>query len=74
MEKLPKDLEWVDVRSTNVKSVAHKDGKLYVAFVSGRTGVYTGVPREVYRRMIRAASKGKFVHRVLKAGYAYQEL
>jgi len=39
----------------------------------GREYVYTEVPYEIYRAMIRIASKGKFINQPLGAGYDFRK-
>lgn len=75
-------LEWVKVSSSNVAEVAHTGfptNQLHIRWKRGGRGYYIGVERAVYRRMLAAASKGKFVHRVLRNNgadnvYAYVAL
>lgn len=75
-------LEWVRVDSSNVKAVAHTgapSNQLHIKFKNGGQGYYIGVPRAVYHRILAAASKGKFVWRVLRGNggdnvYGYVKL
>lgn len=73
-----RDTGWVRVRSTNVARIRHIGApvnELYVQFKDGGTYAYEGVDYRVWNRMKDAASKGKFVHRVLiKQGFAYRKL
>lgn len=59
-------IPWVSVSSSLVKAIAHIGGKLYIRFKGGEEAEYDNVPREVYRRMLASASKGKFVWRVIR--------
>lgn len=62
-------LQWVRVRSSNVREIAHTGAptnQLHIRFRNGGQGYYIGVPRSYYHRMLAAASKGKFVWRVLR--------
>jgi hypothetical protein len=44
---------------------------LEVRFVGGSVYQYLGVPQEVYRRFLRAASKGSFLNARIKGRYGY---
>lgn len=66
-----RDTGWKNVSSTNVLRIRHMGAplnQLYVQFKNGGTYVYDGVDADTYYRMLRAASKGKFVWRVLRGG------
>jgi hypothetical protein len=68
------DSDWVYVQSSNVwriRYVGPPESKLYVDFHGGGGGYYSGVFRDVFARMLQASSKGKFVHKVLKANYRW---
>ena len=74
MQQASRDSGWITVVSSNVKRIRHMgapDNRLFIQFKSGGSGFYSGVPRDVFYRMTRAASKGKFVHRVLIPNYDY---
>lgn len=64
------DTGWVRVSgSSNVAKVRHIGApinQLHIRFKAGGGGFYSDVPRDVFRRMVNAASKGKFVWRVLR--------
>lgn len=66
---------WIELSSTRCKAVrydyATKD--LQVSWINNKwhyVTTYYGVGSEVYRRMVRSASPGKFVNNVLN-GYGY---
>lgn len=71
MPKVEK-IAWVDVDSTNVKSVFHSDktDTVFVKFHNGGLYAYMGVNEEVYMGLAGAVSVGQYLHRVLKA-YPY---
>lgn len=74
MQQASRDSGWISVVSSNVKQIRHMgspDNRLFIRFKSGGSGFYSDVPRDVFYRMTRAASKGKFVHRVLIPYYTY---
>lgn len=60
----------VPVRSSNLKAVgwAHVDGEdiLEVEFLNGSLYKYTGVIYWHYKRLLRAGSKGGYLHREIK--------
>lgn len=80
------ELDWVDVTSSNVARVAYQPEfrRLWITFDpengSGpRTYRYEDVPAEEYRFLLAAESKGKYVHRSIRANgtdskYAYYEV
>ncbi len=70
--------EWTTnvVSSSNVSTVGYNAGTntLEVIFHSGAVYHYFGVDEDVYESFLAAASKGKFVHYVLKGAYAYERV
>ena len=69
-------MERNDVSSSNVKSVGY-DGQtntLEVEFHSGHVYQYYGVPERVYDEMMRAPSKGQFLHLEVRNGYPYSRI
>lgn len=85
-----KDSKWftdhmVRVKSSNVWGYSYDIGPesdfgtLYVAFKSNQGGRgdiyrYYDVPLKVYKKIITAPSKGRFVWRALRYSYAYSKL
>lgn len=72
------DTGWEKVSgSSNVDWIRHQGAPVNTLFVkfkgSGQRYAWYNVPRSVYLRMKAAASKGKFVHRVLEAQYGLGE-
>jgi KTSC domain len=43
--------------------------ELHATFTSGNTYTYYGVPKDVYERFLRAASKGQFFNDYIKDRY-----
>lgn len=68
------ELEWTDVESSNVKSIAYaKDAhKLFVTFNSGSTYSYDGVDEGVYTEFKYADSVGQYLNQKIKPFYAYE--
>jgi len=65
------------VRSSSVDAIGYdpEGGRLYVRFIgSGHAYVYRGVPNAVYRSLMGAESKGRFVNERIKGAYAYRRL
>ena len=56
-------MELVPVESSMISAVAYDDAarELLVIFNSGKTYVYSNVPREVYDGLLRANSKGSYM-------------
>jgi hypothetical protein len=66
---MPEEEKWhTDFESSNVEAFRYDEENytLYVRFKSGATYAYRDVQHGYYVNMLAAASKGKFVHEVLK--------
>ena len=73
-ESLPR-IERIESSSVDAIGYDPAGGKLYVRFIgSGRAYVYRGVPEAVYRSLMRAESKGRFVNQRIKGAYDYRQL
>ena len=59
--------------STAIKAIGYDDtnGELSVTFVSGKTYRYYRVPRGIYLRFRRAASKGTFFNDHIRDRYDF---
>ncbi len=71
------DLPAVPVSSTNVASGSYADDfqRMFVEFLNGSIYAYEDVPPAVWQSFQNAASKGKWVNQVLKAGgYGYRKV
>ena len=64
----------VNVKSTNIKSIAFEDGILEIAFLNGTSYQYRGVPQEVHLSLITADSKGKALAKLVKGLYDYKKI
>lgn len=62
-------MQMIPVVSTNVRAVGYEGGNLYVSFNSGGTYRYSGVPIGVYRELMSASSKGRYLHSFIKGRY-----
>lgn len=62
------------VVSTNVRAIGYEGSDLYVAFNSGGTYRYSGVPVAVYNELMSASSKGKYLHLFIKGRYPYARI
>lgn len=70
------DTGWVQVSSSNVARARHlgaPSNTMLIRFRSGAAYAWYDVPRFVWHRFLAAASKGKFVHRVLEGEYGVGE-
>ncbi len=71
---------WVPVTSSNVDAVTwfvrqrgmREEGVLAVRFKSGQIYHYPGAGEEVFKAMLEAPSKGKFVAHVVKPRYKHE--
>jgi hypothetical protein len=62
----------IPVQSTSIAAVGYEPARkaLYLRFhESRRTYRYAGVPHRVYRKLMAAESKGRFVNAVIKPNY-----
>jgi len=68
-----KGAEMTPVVSSNVAAVGYnpEEFELYISFLNGSLYEYYGVAEEVYKRMLGAPSKGKFVWRYIRDVYDY---
>ncbi len=66
----------MDVESTAIQVIDYdaERAKLFVRFVSGERYVYVGVPGEVCRSFLDAASKGRFFQAEIRDQYPYNRL
>jgi hypothetical protein len=62
-------LDWTPVSSSNVQAVAYAAdfARLFVRFKSGKRYAYEGVPLGVFQGLLGAASKGEYVHSIIRA-------
>lgn len=68
-------IQWKRINgSSNVNSVGYADGNLYVEFKPRGIYVFYNVPRNIYTRLLRIKSKGKFMHRFIRDIYDYDRL
>ncbi len=66
----------MEVDSTAIQAIdydAHHE-KLLVRFMSGERYIYVGVPGEVHRSFVDAASKGSFFQAEIRDQYPYNRL
>lgn len=67
--------ELTPVKSSNVHSAKHhSDGHLYVRFHNGTVGRYLNVPASVAAEMAASDSVGRYLHEVVKPGFAWERL
>lgn len=66
-------LNWTDVDSSNVQSIAYNEGSktLAVLFRNGGLYSYDDVEETVYTDLVHAESVGKFLNQMIKGRYAY---
>lgn len=65
---------YVTVESSNIDSVAHADGTLFVKFKNGSEYKYTGVPVARYEALLAAESKGKYLNSEVKPNYPFERI
>lgn len=63
-------MNWVNVISSDLSSVAYENGTLYIAFRSGGAYSYFNVPESVYKGLLSSFSKGRYFHSFIKNTYS----
>jgi hypothetical protein len=66
-------MEKHEVESSVIGAVGHSR-VLEIEFESGRIYQYFDVPKNVYTRMLTAASKGKYFNAHIRGKFPYQEI
>lgn len=69
-----KDLEFINVDSSNIEKIAWKPNELYVQYKSGSLYKYDGVTHGVWKGLVKAESKGRFMNSVIKESYKYTKV
>lgn len=62
------------VSSSNVDSIAYKDGDLYVKFLNGSEYKYFSVPFEQFEALRDAPSVGKYLNSDIKPNFQVERL
>ena len=60
--------------SSNVKSVSYMDGVLQVEFKNTKIYLYYNVPEHLFRLLLSAPSKGKFLHKNIIGIYPEEKI
>ena len=61
------------VKSSNIVSIGWENDILEIEFFSS-TYQYRGVPKAIYETMMKAPSKGKFFHTIIKPKFQMKKL
>ena len=66
----------VPVVSSNIRSVGYDESSetLEIEFTSGSIYQYFDVPESEYKRLINAASKGRYFNQNIKESYRYVQI
>lgn len=67
------NIQFTEVKSSNIISVGHDGTNLYVNYKSG-TYKYENVERSVYESLLTSDSKGKFMNENIKGKYNYSRI
>lgn len=61
-------MDFAKLESSNLETATYNgdDHELYILFRSGKTYKFTGVPREIYRDLVKAESHGKYFLEYIK--------
>ena len=64
------------VESTNLASAGYDETTqtLEVQFVNGRVYQYYGVPEDIHKQLMRAASKGQFFNAHIRNSYSFSRV
>jgi hypothetical protein len=65
-----KNIQFTEVKSSNIISIGHDGTNLYVNYKSG-TYKYENVDKSVYESLLTSDSKGKFMNENIKGKYNY---
>lgn len=61
-------MEMIKVISSNVVAVGYDENDLYVDYKSG-SYVYRDVPKDIYKELLNAESKGKYIWAKVRGQY-----
>ncbi len=64
------NIQFTEVKSSNIISVGHDGTNLYVNYKSG-TYCYENVDKSVYESLLSSDSKGRFMNENIKGRYNY---
>ena len=64
------------VRSSNIRAIGFdpETRTLEVEFHNGGVYQYSGVPESIYQGLVRAASKGSYLHNHIKGKYPFRQV
>lgn len=74
MGKLNLKLNWVEVKSSNIKAIAFEDDWLYVEFTNGSIYRYKNVPKEYFENLKNAESVGKYFSNHIRPNYYHEQI
>jgi hypothetical protein len=64
------NIQFTEVKSSNIISIGHDGTNLYVNYKSG-TYKYENVDKSVYESLLTSESKGRFMNENIKGKYTY---
>ena len=67
------NIQFTEVKSSNIISVGHDGTNLYVNYKSG-TYKYDNVDKSVYESLLSSESKGRFMNENIKGKYNYSRV
>lgn len=67
------NIQFTEVKSSNIISVGHDGTNLYVNYKSG-TYKYENVDKSVYESLLSSESKGRFMNENIKGKYNYSRV
>jgi hypothetical protein len=67
------NIQFTEVKSSNIISIGHDGTNLYVNYKSG-TYKYENVDKSVYESLLSSDSKGRFMNENIKGKYNYSRI
>jgi hypothetical protein len=67
------NIQFTEVKSSNIISIGHDGTNLYVNYKSG-TYKYENVDKSVYESLLSSESKGRFMNENIKGRYNYSRV
>lgn len=67
------NIQFTEVKSSNIISIGHDGTNLYVNYKSG-TYKYENVDKSVYESLLSSESKGRFMNENIKGKYNYSRV
>lgn len=67
-------MKMIEVVSDNISAVGYENATLYIRFNRGQVYAYSGVPEQLFRKLLNAPSCGEFFSDHIKGAYQYKRI